>query len=650
MASPVTNGFIFPNQSTIATPGAGITALFAKNGKLYQKDSAGVETQLITSNGGYNYGIYNASGTYTLLDMSSQSTILTSTTDIGVLITRFFTDFASKGGSLYIASHQGTGYLQTTTVNIPQVANTLLANRNWIIRFDSVKILGALNLTLFTIGDFVKFDLLGSVEMDIQGSGQAFNILATTVAQRSLYESRWERLRISCEQGNSTTYAMTLGNNLRCTFDHIEIKDTLNGIRFVAQHAGFNPGDSVFNRMFVELGFSANGIAYDFDSLVASFTCSYNQSQFNVIEGFANGATATFIRMRGQPGFTGAQWNRFFAINAEQFVTIFDIQVGLQNHFYGNAIVGRSGVATTFIKTGIEALANSFELDNIVPQTATNDIIINDLNTDRKRPTIIRNTNIGFGPVTRTAYINTVTSATTIININDMDGPGVYALTNPINRTEFFTDFLQNATTNTPFSEYSATLIGTGTITNPTGIAQANHPGIIRIASSAIISTGARIGTNPDAINIGGGEEFEMVFILVAFGTLTGRYGFIDSLTNADNVDGVYFETASTGVTTLKTSNNSVRTTSATVATLATGIWYKAKIQVFSPTRAVATLYNSATDAVLGTQTITTNIPIAGTRQTGAGVNFTNGAAAAVNMIDIDYMRTTIGTNRNIIR
>ena len=209
-------------------------------------------------------------------------------------------------------------------------------------------------------------------------------------------------------------------------------------------------------------------------------------------------------------------------------------------------------------------------------------------------------------------------------------------------QTPFYaTDFLGAATADTGESSYAIwdlSLIGTGPA--QTKIAsEPTHPGILQISSGTTANSGAFIRSDLTSIRFGGGEVAEFVFRSpAAFTNTTGRIGFIDTATSADCVDGAYFEFSGSGALVGKTSNNSTRTTSATVATMSASTWYRLRIVV---DRAAASVTFSVFDDagnLLGTQTNSANIPTAAGRETGHGLILTNSGTAATALGQIDYM------------
>ncbi len=202
------------------------------------------------------------------------------------------------------------------------------------------------------------------------------------------------------------------------------------------------------------------------------------------------------------------------------------------------------------------------------------------------------------------------------------------------------TDFLNVAA---PWGPFANTAISTGTLSfSGTGVVTANHPGCITINSSTSANSGEVMGTgstNAAQFLLGGGEQFDVVFKTgAAFTNITMRFGFHDTATSADAVDGAYFEVSTAGVVTGKTSSNSVRTTSATIATLAVSTWYHARVRVNANATAVDYTIFDDSGTQLGTVQNTTNIPIAAGRETGVAFVATSAGTTATALCHLDYM------------
>lgn len=206
--------------------------------------------------------------------------------------------------------------------------------------------------------------------------------------------------------------------------------------------------------------------------------------------------------------------------------------------------------------------------------------------------------------------------------------------------TPFYcSDFLGAAGADTGEASYAVwdyAVISSGTQAKVASLA--THPGILRTSSSTTTNSGGYCRTAADAILLAGGEFTEFVFRLPDLTTLTARLGFIDTATSTDCTDGAYIEVSSTGAAVGKTSNNSTRTTSATIATLSANTWYRARIVVNRDASAVDFYIFSEAGDLLGSQQNTANIPTAAGRETGHGYIATKSGTTAQSCIDMDFM------------
>lgn len=166
---------------------------------------------------------------------------------------------------------------------------------------------------------------------------------------------------------------------------------------------------------------------------------------------------------------------------------------------------------------------------------------------------------------------------------------------------------------------------------------EANHIGIMRFSSSTTTNSGAYVRSAADALLVQGGETVEVIFRIGTLTTTTIRMGLIDSANSSDCVDGVYIEIPATGAAVLKTSSNSTRTTSATIATLSTATWYRARIEVADDAASATAYLFDANGNLLGSQTNSANMPTGAGRDTGFGVIATNSGTTAVSLIELDY-------------
>jgi hypothetical protein len=205
----------------------------------------------------------------------------------------------------------------------------------------------------------------------------------------------------------------------------------------------------------------------------------------------------------------------------------------------------------------------------------------------------------------------------------------------------FFTDFLgtAGAANVEAHQEWDFAVLASGTQAKIAG--EPNHPGILRVSSSTTTNSGGYCKAEATAFRIAGGEVFEIIFQhrVAAGANTTLRFGFHDSVTYADAVDGVYFEVPSGSLACSgKTSSNSTRSSTGSSYTLTVNTWYRAKLVVNADaTRVDFYLYNEA-GSQLWTDYLTANIPTSSGRGTGAGFVATNVGTTAVLLAYFDWM------------
>lgn len=193
---------------------------------------------------------------------------------------------------------------------------------------------------------------------------------------------------------------------------------------------------------------------------------------------------------------------------------------------------------------------------------------------------------------------------------------------------------------------YIGTAVNSGTTafngTNQT----VNSPGIARLTSSTTLNSGYRWQTDAN-IRIGGREIHESRLMFLNIPNINLRIGFHDSNSVADAVDGAgYFEITGGGVAVFKTANNNARTTSVAVATLTNAIFYKFRVTVNSDATSVLGQIFDNNNVLVGSATITTNIPNALGRELASGILCINGGTIATAMIDVDYIKTILNPIR----
>lgn len=215
-------------------------------------------------------------------------------------------------------------------------------------------------------------------------------------------------------------------------------------------------------------------------------------------------------------------------------------------------------------------------------------------------------------------------------------------------KPSFYTDLHSAATAaGTPWAG-SAVSAGTMNTAN-SGAVDANHPGVVKFRSaSTAANSGFRLQIDPSFLLLGGMEYSEIIFNVIGVSQSTIRFGFIDTATINDCIDGCYFELGATTQLLAKTANNSNRTTADTSFNIVEGNWYRATIDLGAgASRANFNLYDDG-GSLLWTEGITATIPNSGIRYTGNGIIGTHGLSAAVDIVHIDWL--AYATERTLVR
>jgi len=296
----------------------------------------------------------------------------------------------------------------------------------------------------------------------------------------------------------------------------------------------------------------------------------------------------------------------------------------LTGYYRNTGYEWRSPVNTYATKAGTETLTN--KTINLTNNTVTG--------TTAEFNTALSDGNFATQAGTETLTNKAIDGLTNTIT-NVVEGENV---------VKYRTDFLAAATTASP--PFIGAAVSTGTnaanTTNMTG----NHPGVVRMTSSTTANGGYKWQSDVTAIRLKGGEVFIAVIAPVNFSTTTVRAGFMDATTSADAVDGAYFEYSTSGVITLKTANNSTRTTSSTITTLSLNTWYKLKITVNSDATSVLGEVFDASGTLISSQSNTTNIPTGAGRETGVGIISTESTTTATAMTDLDFIYCKFNVTR----
>lgn len=199
------------------------------------------------------------------------------------------------------------------------------------------------------------------------------------------------------------------------------------------------------------------------------------------------------------------------------------------------------------------------------------------------------------------------------------------------------TDFLGGATVTAgpPSIPWTVAVWGSGTIAHTSA---ANHPGICRCSSSSTNPSGVSFMTssnNGQDIYLAGGEGSEFIIRPVTLTNQTARYGWFLANAGGAASNGIWLEMATTGATTLNAANASTTTTSSSLYTMVTNTWYRLRIDVaYDYTSATGIIYN-ASGSILGTQTVSTNLP---TNPVAHGFQTNNAGTNIGALVDVDWM------------
>lgn len=213
----------------------------------------------------------------------------------------------------------------------------------------------------------------------------------------------------------------------------------------------------------------------------------------------------------------------------------------------------------------------------------------------------------------------------------------------------FYTDFIQETSTTAIDNGLAETNSGTGAATAQQALNGTNRPGLARSTTGTTATGRAALSTGVTAIAFNGGSWFfESAVKVTTLSTVTERFqllvGFRDTLSAANQVDGVYFLYDEGGVSTGSTAagywqtatvSNSNRTfnTSLTQTTVNAGTWVRLGIEVNAAGTSV-TFYIDGTAVA----THTTNIPTGISRALGFGSLIIKSIGTTARTVDFDYM------------
>lgn len=210
-------------------------------------------------------------------------------------------------------------------------------------------------------------------------------------------------------------------------------------------------------------------------------------------------------------------------------------------------------------------------------------------------------------------------------------------------------------TTVSSYSPFVGAAVSSGTNSTaiPVGSLLGYNPHGVFLRSNTTANGGYRYQTSSISADYFGviSHKYRCQFMwLTSFTGRTIRFGYHDTLTVTDAVDGAYFE-ALDGTLSCKTASNSTRTTSGTTLALSLNVAYTLDIEVNAAgTLVTYNVYAGTSTTPVLTTTIATNIPNTTARTFGCGIVATEVSTTASD-IGILYrmgMGTVNGFNRVI--
>jgi hypothetical protein len=312
--------------------------------------------------------------------------------------------------------------------------------------------------------------------------------------------------------------------------------------------------------------------------------------------------------------------------------------------------VSRVAESSTTTGTGDFALAGALSghiRANAIPNIATNDFFDYLIEAVDSNGVPNGDWEVGIG-----TYSAANTLARTIVTESSNAGAAVnfgagtkYVYLSPIalrfgqNRSYwafYETDFLgpAGAATLEVTMIWDVVLVNSGTQSKIAGTA--GHPGRWRCLSSTTANSGARVQSDTAAFSIEGGEVSEFILNPQTNTNTTIRAGHHNATSSTAPASGVYFEVVAGDVVGV-CRNSNTQTATSTLATLSTATWYRFRYRVNLARTEVLFQVFSESGTLLGSGTVTTNIPTAA-NTVGHGLIATNSGTTAVALVDVDYM------------
>lgn len=367
----------------------------------------------ITGSGGGGSGLATSTADYIVSTQGGIATALKTSTGANissnaatdVVLNAVIAD-SPTGSSIYVKS--GTYSLQATTSFTGTKSDTGPTWMLWGNGIDSTKFIVNNSADGFFFTSRVKVNMKN---FSIYVSAAANGLTASsTDAERTVWKSVFDSIMIT----STTTHrgwAVNIGNDLRNTWNNIQLLQVGNGFRSYSESAAFNNGDSFFSNIQCNLKTQtvAGGskYCYDFDGTKGGLV---NQNVFSDVNASNdNGAkTAWYLNH--------VKWFRATGLNVEGFSTTTEVyNVSEGNAFQSNYTLGSTTAAAGGLYyTDSTSVSNSFGCAYIDSGSGTYNLWT-DLNTNTSKPNVMQGVNGTNCSLEGTATYTFATSTASIV-------------------------------------------------------------------------------------------------------------------------------------------------------------------------------------------------------------------------------------------
>jgi hypothetical protein len=364
-----------------------------------------------------------------------------------------------------------------------------------------------------------------------------------------------------------------------------------------------------------------------------------------MFEGDVNGAvayemegtrTATSVKIKmheaaGSTFFTGGYWTR---------VDLFD-----------KATVGGSGSGLTEIQASAlyqATNANLTTVANLTSGTSTN-FYAGDGSFKQVTTNMVPGLNAVLATIGSGGSADGSTNASMTITNLTVGSVNSKLFYNPANGDIWSDGLAAGGAIATAFTPYYGYAINSGTAANDTTGVDVNDPYRALISSSSSSDSGYKFQTSANSYWLAGGELSESGVYITKTNNIVIRWGFLDSLSATEPVDGVYFELENGNLYGKTASNNSRTSTSSVYVPVEDStIIVRGLVELNSDaTLATFTIYTNSVQA--WQDTVAANIPTGSGRVTGSGAfGIHTGTGAGTNICYLGWIGT--GNTRTLQR